>query len=730
MVVDVISVARALSRLLVATALMLLVAVSAQAQTAAAMPGQQAPDIRLLIDISGSMKQNDPAYLRRPAVELLVKLLPANSRAGIWTFGQQVGVLVPHQPVSDSWRQSAGANSGQINSLGLFTHIGAALEAAAFDAANPSPDVRTSIILLTDGMVDISRDSAANQRERQRIITEVIPRLTRAGYRVHTIALSANADQALLDQIALQTDGISAVAHTADDLMRIFLKALEQSAPSEQVPLEDNSFLIDTSIKEFTALIFHKPGSAETRLINPAGVVYTRSSQVEGVSWHAEPNYDLVTLQNPSAGRWLVEAEMEPDSRVTVISNLSLQINPVPANLSPDDTPELSLSLQDQSAIITDRTFLRLLAFNATATAAEGASRQQVLTPVEPPASGILRQPLTLFSEPGSYQLEVLVDGKTFQRRFTQQVIVREPFVVTVSPLPDRSGEQYLVRISDFTVVSDPSTLQVVAKINDPAGLSAIKPLQFTPAGHWELVLAPDTAGIYAVQIHISGRDFRGGPLDMDAPPLEIQYPAAPVPAAAPAAPSPPTSVPAPETPPDVSAETPPPADDGTLPTDWWFYAGLGIGNLVILALAFFAYRMITGNGKEDSIKALEEAVAAVETDAPVPATPEPPSAAPPVIQAIELDGDFPAEDELADSLSGAARAAPAPEADMEPEAEQEPAAKHALDDFDDLNDLLQPASDSVSVADEAEDLLAEFGNFGGGKGSGKNSGDDDDKPT
>ncbi|RLA17269.1 MAG: hypothetical protein DRQ56_09430, partial [Gammaproteobacteria bacterium] len=33
-------------------------------------------DVRVLIDVSGSMKQNDPRNLRIPALKLLVNLLP------------------------------------------------------------------------------------------------------------------------------------------------------------------------------------------------------------------------------------------------------------------------------------------------------------------------------------------------------------------------------------------------------------------------------------------------------------------------------------------------------------------------------------------------------------------------------------------------------------------------------------------------------------------------------
>ena len=45
-------------------------------------------DVRVLIDISGSMKKNDPNNLRIPAVNLLTEIIPDGARAGVWTFGQ------------------------------------------------------------------------------------------------------------------------------------------------------------------------------------------------------------------------------------------------------------------------------------------------------------------------------------------------------------------------------------------------------------------------------------------------------------------------------------------------------------------------------------------------------------------------------------------------------------------------------------------------------------------
>src|SRR5690606_18260597 len=127
-------------------------------------------------------------------------------------------------------------------------NIGEALEKAAYDinnqtgtdqeSTNQESTHRKSIILLTDGMVDIDKDGERNRKEWRRIVDEVLPRLKDAGFTIHTIALSDNADSNLLGKLSLSTDGIAEVAHTADDLMKIFLKAFDAAAPAEQVPLD------------------------------------------------------------------------------------------------------------------------------------------------------------------------------------------------------------------------------------------------------------------------------------------------------------------------------------------------------------------------------------------------------------------------------------------------------------------------------------------------------------
>ncbi|MEX2333424.1 MAG: hypothetical protein WD600_04145, partial [Pseudohongiella sp.] len=51
-------------------------------------PDAAATDVRILIDISGSMRDTDPQNRRTPAINLLIDAIPDDAIAGIWSFGR------------------------------------------------------------------------------------------------------------------------------------------------------------------------------------------------------------------------------------------------------------------------------------------------------------------------------------------------------------------------------------------------------------------------------------------------------------------------------------------------------------------------------------------------------------------------------------------------------------------------------------------------------------------
>ncbi len=587
------------------------------------------PDVRLIIDVSGSMKRNDPNNLRQPAVDLLVRLLPEGSKAGVWTFGRYVNMLVPHQPVDDAWRELAKSKAKDINSVGLFTNIGEALERAAHDVAYPKAGFDTSIILLTDGMVDVDKSPNKNKAEWRRIVDEVLPRLKDAGFTVHTVALSDKADKDLLQKLALSTDGIAAVASNAEDLLKIFLDAFDASAPAQKVPLVNNSFVVDSSVEEFTALIFRQVASEETELLGPDEKVIRQATASEDVNWHHTDQYDLITVKQPLEGEWQIKAAVAPDSRVTVVSDLRLRIKTLPNNTFRGAIETLSFVLLEEGKTVVNPEFLNLLTNTVrVGFGKDDTSMAQIwqydFSQAPQPKNGIYTTTLPTFSTLGTYDIQVTVDGKTFKRETTHRLQVREPFSAELSETVDAQGKsQHLltVRAHGDDVMLDKT--QIAAAIVNPKRRKVVKPLVLSEFDNWQTLLTFDMPGAYSIAVQVTGEDAMGEAFEYQLTPLTWQnnpdtlFETQPEPEVLPdpvvelepeseleSEPEPesesePTDEPAPE---EASVsdnnESPPQGAQG-LPK-WVLYGLLVLGNLVLLGGGYWIFKKLMSDSSED----------------------------------------------------------------------------------------------------------------------------------
>ncbi|MBB3168994.1 VWA domain-containing protein [Simiduia aestuariiviva] len=649
----------------------------------------QQADVRVIIDISGSMKQNDPENLRRPALELLINMIPAGSKAGVWTFGQYVNMLVPHRVVDDQWRKDATAKVAQVNSVGLFTNIGGALERAAKDGGKPEPGFKTNIILLTDGMVDVSRDPAENAKEWRRIVDLVLPSLKGEQVKIHTVALSDNADQELMNALSLGTDGIAAVANNASELTKIFMRALAQSAPADEVALDENKFLVDSSIEEFTALIFRAVPDQQTQLLSPDQKFYQADTKDPYIAWYRASDHDLVTIKQPIEGEWLVRADLDPDSKITIVSNLKLLVKPMVNNLFEGEQAELQFLLQDTGKTLSDARFLRLLNIEAELTQGDQSLWREKLSDALPPGNGIYRRRLDQFNSEGQYLLRLKVDGKSFSREFTHNFAVRPPF--RVARERQDNGDQ-LISVSANGQTLDKTRTVVVAKVREPGGRSSIQPLVLTPTDNWELLLSPDRDGDYEVDLRISAVDTEGGKFDHHPDPVKFQHPEGGDPFAQKTPvvePTPePTVEPEPEPEPEPEvAEAPAPEADTGQTKKWLLYGALAFGNLLVLGLAYFAWRAVMGGKKVIEDDDIEDESLDAEIEAELSEAPkledlaeEAPAMSMEDTPAVDLESESAAED-----LASAS------------EAPTEPAPEFTLDD-------LAPGKDADDEPSEGEE--------------------------
>lgn len=666
-------------------------------------------DVRLIIDVSGSMKRNDPQNLRQPAVELLVELLPEDSSAGVWTFGKWVNMLVKHETVDDSWRSVASGKARDISSVGLFTNIGEALEKAAYDADYTDSSQKKHIILLTDGMVDIDKEPSVNKREWRRIVDELIPNLKDSGYVVHTIALSKNADRDLMNKISVATDGVADIAESADDLMNIFLEAFDAAVPAEQVALEGNSFVIDSSVEEFTALFFKNDLLAPTELVSPDQVVYNVSSRDPDIKWHSSKKYDLVTVKRPLEGSWGVIGDLQPGSRVTVVSNLNLRLKPLPINVLKGATLDLEALLLEDGTVISNPEFLELMdvkaeLFGGTKSTEMVSIWDGELT-AQNMAEGRYSGTLPELTREGVYRLVIEVDGKTFTRAVKHQMTLREAFSADIREKFEDGETKYVLTVNAFQQDVNYQNSQIVATITTPDKQKIVRALSLSDLDAWQTVVDPTSEGLYEVVVKVKGVGMDGTRFEYFLDPLSFNYsvdggmaaktepfvdepepePEEPVKEEPKAEDKPDESKAVPETAPEASEALP----------EWILYAVLGAGNFLILGLGFFAYKKIMGGPKEDPLEELEQELEAKEE---VTATEE----ATPVEE--EQGAEEPEEDEEPpmEDLDPDPEPVPASEPEPEPEEEPEPELE-LLDEDDDDEDI---GDSELFTPDDVSEIL------------------------
>lgn len=492
---------------------------------------QPKPDMRLVIDISGSMKKTDPENLRIPASKLLLNLAKEGTQFGVWTFGQYVNMLVPHKLATPAWREEALRQVELINSVALYTNIGEALEKASLNQTEPDPEWDRTIVLLSDGMVDISKSSQVNQAEQNRIMSELVPRLKKAGFKIHSVALSDAADSAFLKELAVQTNGTFSVARTADELMAVFVQASDQVNKPEQVPLEGNRFKIDAAVQEFTALIFRKPGSSPTELFTPANSRMTVRQKPANVAWFNDNRFDMITVKNPEPGEWRVKAAIDPDNRVTVVTDLSLIMRGLPDNLIEGERVTMEAFLDEDGKVITNADFLGLLDITFSQDAVTGERFAGKLShdksgKPKVPADGIYNAKLGRTLTEGEHLFEVIVDGKTFQRKRTQRVTVHRDVLNVEQNFTERNGEElkFLV-VRPKAALIDPEQISLVAQLQGPNGEKAIQEGNYTDSGDWHIEVPEfDGPGVYEVLVKVSGVSANGLPFELIQGPYEVDY--------------------------------------------------------------------------------------------------------------------------------------------------------------------------------------------------------------
>ncbi len=478
-------------------------------------------EIQVLIDVSGSMKKNDPKNLRIPAVKLLINLLPEGIKAGIWLFAQKSSVIVETGLVNQQWKKNALAKISKIHSSGLLTNIEEAIELSASDWFNSTKTKQNRhLILLTDGMVDVSKDIMQSAESRERILVEKIPLLQQAGVKILAIALSEYADAALLNKLAFDTNGWFEIAKSADQLQKVFFKIFKKAIPQDSVPLKDNAFTVDSTIKEFSILIFKKMGAPVTALLAPDMTKILSAKHDDTVAWLDEKNYDLVTIKKPLPGKWKIEAEMDPDNEVMIVTDLKFQLDEIPNHISEKEPFNITAYFSDQGHLISREDFLKLVDISIQQTDEFGGKNKWKMEPVND-KPGLFSKTLGTKLGKGQYSIRVLADGKTFQREIVQSIEVVESLIEIKTDVNIEERTVRLRLVVDEDVINT-EKMAVQVTISQPNHSSEHKAME-KMNGKWELIVeAPNEGERKVVNFSVMAKTREENSVSPDIKPIVI----------------------------------------------------------------------------------------------------------------------------------------------------------------------------------------------------------------
>ena len=299
-------------------------------------------DLRVLVDVSGSMKTSDPNTVRGPATALLAALLPQESFGGIWLFGTDVRELVPYGSVDARWTALAAPLTASIRSKDQFTHIESALS-TALRARDPDTTRQCHIVMLTDGLVDVRGGLDASRASRDRILKRLIPEAIKRECRIHTIALSDQADIELLRQMALETGGLYTQIENAGDLIPVMLDALELAIRSQQLPVINDEILIDAEITQLRIIQLGQNPTFE--LLQSGREPITEQSAGDRFSLYAGDGYKTLLWSQPEPGRYRLYDANSDDLRILIDSNTRLEMTELPGTVSKDVSIGLAIGL-------------------------------------------------------------------------------------------------------------------------------------------------------------------------------------------------------------------------------------------------------------------------------------------------------------------------------------------------------------------------------------------------
>ena len=248
--------------------------------------------------------------------------------------------------------------------------------------------------------------------------------------------------QQTTDNVAQDT-----VAQPESELTEGF-ELLKDLPTKNQIPLFDNRFRVDDNVKEITLLMFRRRGSASVVLVQPDGSkLYFNRAEKNNIRWHDASSYDLIEIKNPMPGPWQAVGRLLPGSRIMLLSDIKLHVDPLPDNLMVGETVKITARLTNGDEPINAREFRDVLALEVIFVSTNKAEYDNF-------GRGVVQ--VANFRDDGKGYDERARDG-VFTGEFLLRYVAGEwtPKYMVRTPLYTREVEQAPVVLRPAPIVAD-----------------------------------------------------------------------------------------------------------------------------------------------------------------------------------------------------------------------------------------------------------------------------------
>jgi uncharacterized protein (TIGR03503 family) len=262
-----------------------------------------------------------------------------------------------------------------------------------------------------------------------------------------------------------------------------------------------------------TLLLFRKAGSAPTLLIPPDSPAIS-AQKPRGSRWRSDQGYDLITVKNPQAGTWRIDAEMDPDNRLMVVTDLKLQVSGVPAYSTPREALRLTAELFNRDKKISRNSFLRFVDFELSHVDVEGNPVTHVMThTVVREDKGQYLYPLEQKLAEGIHRFVISADSSTFNRSKRFDMQVQWPVEVKIEAQQAPGIYELKLRAREEYLKSDGLVAEV--DIEAPDGTRDSLALEFS-SGWLRADVETNQDGLYSAHVKISAQSHAGEIQDVD----------------------------------------------------------------------------------------------------------------------------------------------------------------------------------------------------------------------